>query len=192
MDAFRNMLKSIAPLPDTEIERFLDMGIRQDLAAGEYFIRAGEVPRKIAFVQSGLFRYVYINADGKEFTKSLFTEHSVLSSYSSMVQRIPSYFYIEAMEASEILSFDFERWQGLQNNHPAWTQFLLALVQKGFMVKEKRERELLLLDAEQRYRIFLDEFPGMDKRIKQSIIASYLGISPESLSRIRKHMDGIG
>ncbi|MDW3645458.1 MAG: Crp/Fnr family transcriptional regulator [Bacteroidia bacterium] len=191
MDAFSQILRSAAPLPDQEIEKFLDMRVRQELAVGEYFIRAGEIPRKIAFIQSGLFRYVYINAEGKEFTKSLFTEHSILSSYSSMIQKIPSYFYIEALESSEILSFDFEGWQGLQKGHPAWTQFLLALVQKGFMVKEKRERELLLLDAEQRYRIFLQEFPDMDKRIKQSIIASYLGISPESLSRIRKNMNGI-
>lgn len=54
------------------------------------------------------------------------------------------------------------------------------------MIKEKRERDLLLLDAETRYKNFLTEFPGMDQRIKQGIIASYLGIKPETLSRIRR------
>jgi CRP-like cAMP-binding protein len=54
------------------------------------------------------------------------------------------------------------------------------------MIKEKRERDLLLLDAEKRYKNFLNEFPGMDQRIKQGIIASYLGIKPETLSRIRR------
>ena len=188
MHAFFHLLKSVAPLPDSEIESFLNLGTKKSLEAAEYFIRAGEIPKKIAWVEKGLFRYVYINEEGKEFTKSLFLEHTILSSYSSMILNIPSYFYIEALEASEILTFEFEQWRQLQKGNPVWTEFLLALVQKGFITKEKRERELLLLDAEQRYRIFLQEFPGLDKRIKQSIIASYLGISPESLSRIRKNM----
>lgn len=181
-------LTSIAPLPDAEIEKFVALLQEENLRVGEYFIRAGEVPTKIAFVISGLFRYVYINEEGKEFTKSLIAEQNILSSYSSMIQHVASHFYVEAMEDSKVLSFNFEKWQDLQKNHPAWNIFLLRLVEKGFMVKEKRERELLLLDAESRYRIFLEEFPGLDKRIKQSIIASYLGISPESLSRVRKNM----
>lgn len=188
MQAFFTLLKSATSLVDAEIEDFLNSGSRKSLEAAEYFIRAGEIPKKFAWVEKGLFRYVYINEEGKEFTKSLFQEHSILSSYSSMILQIPSYFYIEALEISEIVTFEFEQWRVLQKENPAWTEFLLALVQKGFITKEKRERELLLLDAEQRYRIFLQEFPGLDKRIKQSIIASYLGISPESLSRIRKNM----
>jgi len=184
----QDFLKSIVPLPEKEIERFVELLQEENLVAGEYFIRAGEVPTKIAFVVSGLFRYVYINEEGKEFTKSLIAEQNILSSYSSMVQKIPSHFYVEALEDGKILSFNFQKWQELQAKHPAWNIFLLRMVEKGFMVKEKRERELLLLDAESRYRIFLQEFPGLDKRIKQAIIASYLGISPESLSRVRKNM----
>jgi CRP-like cAMP-binding protein len=67
-----------------------------------------------------------------------------------------------------------------------WIKFLLKFIEKGFMIKEKRERDLLLLDAETRYKNFLSEYPGMDQRIKQGIIASYLGIKPETLSRIRR------
>jgi CRP-like cAMP-binding protein len=66
-----------------------------------------------------------------------------------------------------------------------WTRFLLKFVEKGFIIKEKRERDLLLLDAETRYNNFLKEFPGISQRITQNIIASYLGIKPETLSRIR-------
>ena len=65
------------------------------------------------------------------------------------------------------------------------------MIEKGFTTKEKRERELLLLDAESRYRIFLEEFPNLEKRVKQHMIASYLGITPERLSRIRKNMNAL-
>jgi CRP-like cAMP-binding protein len=63
---------------------------------------------------------------------------------------------------------------------------LLNILEKGFCIKEKRERELLLLDAEKRYNLFITEFPNLENRVSQQIVASYLGIQPESLSRLRR------
>jgi CRP-like cAMP-binding protein len=103
-----------------------------------------------------------------------------------MITQTPSYFFVEALEKSEVFEIPYRSWLRLLESDPFWTGFLLRFVEKGFIIKEKRERDLLLLDAETRYRNFLEEFPGMEKRIKQTIIASYLGIQPESLSRIRK------
>jgi CRP-like cAMP-binding protein len=67
-----------------------------------------------------------------------------------------------------------------------WVKFLLKFIERGYIVKEKREPDLLLLDAETRYKNFLIEFSRMDQRLKQGIIPSYLGIKPETLSRIRR------
>ena len=89
---------------------------------------------------------------------------------------------MEALEDAEVFSISFEKWQKLLKGHSFWVQFLLGFVERGFMIKEKREREMLLLDAQSRYINFLED----DERIPQTIIASYLGIQPESLSRIRK------
>jgi len=173
-------------LPNERIDELLSIGRIESIKASDYFIRAGEVPHKIAFVGSGLFRYVYTNIRGDEFTKGIIAENFFLSSYSAMIMGKPSYFSIEALENSQLLEINWSDFNQLKDNDIFWLKFLLKFVEKGYIIKEKRERELLLLDAETRYKNFLIEFPGMDQRIKQGIIASYLGIQPETLSRIRK------
>jgi CRP-like cAMP-binding protein len=173
-------------LPDNRIDEFLSIGRIKSINASDCFIKAGEVPYKIAFVGSGLFRYVYLNDKGDEFTKGIIRENFFLSSYSAMIMGKPSFFTIEALEDSQVLEIIWKDFTQLIDNDIFWVKFLLKFVEKGYMIKEKRERDLLLLDAETRYKNFLTEFPGMDQRIKQGIIASYLGIKPETLSRIRK------
>jgi len=173
-------------LPANRIDELLAIGRIKPIKASDYFIRAGEVPHKIAFVGSGLFRYVYTNSGGDEFTKGIIAQNFFLSSYSAMIMGRPSYFSIEALENSQLLEIIWSDFEHLKENDIFWLKFQLKFVEKGYIIKEKRERELLLLDAETRYKNFLIEFPGMDQRIKQGIIASYLGIQPETLSRIRK------
>jgi CRP-like cAMP-binding protein len=180
----KEQLKKI--LPENRIDEFLSIGKIKSIQSLDYFIRAGEVPDKIAFISTGLFRYIYINDKGDEFTKGIIVENFFLSSYSAMILSKPSYFSIEALEDSRVLEIFWKDFTPFIDSDIFWVKFLLKFVEKGYMVKEKRERDLLLLDAETRYKIFLKEFPGMDQRIKQGIIASYLGIKPETLSRIRR------
>lgn len=156
------------------------------MPAHAFFVRAYEIPLKIAYVFSGMFRYVYMNDKGDEFTKSIITENNFISAYSAMVTNTPSYYSIEALEDAQILEIKWNDFTLLMEKDPFWIKFLFKLIEKGYMVKEKRERDLLLLDATSRYKQFLTEFPGISQRIKQEIIASYLGIKPETLSRIRK------
>ena len=177
-------LKNI--LPSDRIDDLLSIGKERSFAASDYFIRAGETPSKIAFVSNGLFRYVYTNDKGDEFTKGIIIENFFLSSYSAMIMVKPSYFSIEALENSHVLEINWSDFNLLKERDTFWLKFLIKFIEKGFIIKEKRERDLLLLDAETRYKNFLAEFPGMDQRIKQGIIASYLGIQPETLSRIRR------
>lgn len=180
----KEQLKNI--LPSERIDELLAIGRIKSVKASDCFINTGEVPLKVAFLGSGLFRYVYTNNRGDEFTKGIITENFFLSSYSAMIMGKPSYFSIEALENSELLEISWSDFILLKDNDIFWLKFLLKFIEKGYIIKEKRERDLLLLDAETRYKDFLVEFPGMDQRIKQGIIASYLGIQPETLSRIRK------
>jgi CRP-like cAMP-binding protein len=173
-------------LPDVRVDELLSITKEKSIATADLFIRAGETPLKIAYVSNGLFRYVYVNDKGDEFTKAIITENNFISSYSAMVLNKPSYFSIEALENSQILEISWTDFNQLQENNIFWVKFLLKFIEKGFIIKEKRERDLLLLDAETRYKNFITEFPGMDQRIRQGIIASYLGIQPETLSRIRR------
>ncbi|MEN2415292.1 Crp/Fnr family transcriptional regulator [Flavobacterium mesophilum] len=181
----KSFLKHLG-LPEKELLEFLNISKHNKIAKTNYFICEGQVPRKIAFVVKGLFRYVYTHENGNEFTKNIIAEGNFISSYSAMIYNTTSYFSIEALEDSEVLEIDYTNWIELKENNPFWNVFLVQILEKAFCIKEKRERELLLLDAEKRYEIFTSEFPNIENRISQQIIASYLGIQPESLSRLKR------
>lgn len=181
-------VKAMSNVPQDQIGNLIKIARVQDFKANECFIKAGEIPNKFAFNRRGLFRYYYLDDQGNEYTKGFFPENTIISSYSAMLQQRGSYFTIEALENSSVLVIDYRDWKRLLEEYPCWNSFLISLLEKGYITKESRERELLLYDAETRYRIFLETYPQLDKRIKQHYIASFLGITPVSLSRIRKKM----
>ncbi|TPN84402.1 Crp/Fnr family transcriptional regulator [Aquimarina algicola] len=183
-----NSIRQLTGLTESEIMEFISISKARDFQAKSYFIREGQIPNELGFVLTGLFRYVYISDEGKELTKVFMPEQSFISSYSSMISKKPSHFFIEAIEDSKVLTISYDCWEKLRKQNPKWNLLLVKLLEKGYSVKEKREREFLLLDAESRYRIFLNEFPKLESRVKQHMVASYLGITPIALSRIRKKM----
>ncbi|GGE94974.1 Crp/Fnr family transcriptional regulator [Flavobacterium limi] len=173
-------------LPERELQELAAISEYKIIQKGNYFIREGQIPRKMAFVIKGLFRYVYTHENGNEFTKNIIAEKNFISSYSAMIYNTPSYFSVEALEDTEILEIDYLDWLDIKGKNPFWNAFLVKVLEKAFYIKEKRERELLLLDAEKRYEIFITEFPNIENRVSQQIIASYLGIQPESFSRLKR------
>ena len=181
-------LSTIAEIPLEEQEKLCNIAVTEEIKKGDRFIHEGDVPKKFAFVGHGLFRYYYVNEKGNEFTKGFFPELNFVASYTAMIKARPSYYTVQALEDSSILVVDYKHWQNLYSNNSCWKNLLFALVEKGYMKKEARERELLILNAEERYRIFLCEYPNLEKRIKQHMIASYLGITAVALSRIRRNM----
>jgi CRP-like cAMP-binding protein len=184
-----NTIRAITHLPAEEEAKLVAIVRRQVLLKNDRFLEAGTVPRKFAFVNRGMFRYFYANDKGSEFTKGFFSENAFIISYTAMTGGYGSYYAIEAVEDAEILVIDYAEWKALYNNHPCWSRLLIAMLEKGFAKKESRERELLLHSAEERYRSFLMEYPQLEDRIKQHMVASYLGITPVALSRIRKSMN---
>lgn len=181
-------IRAIANIPEEQEQQLLRICKLQTLNKGSFFIREGQVPRKFAFVNQGLFRYFYVDDKGNEFTKGFFPEGLFLSSYSAMIQEAPSHFTVEALEDAEILVIDYDAWKDLRAQHQCWSEFLLSMMEKAFIKKETREREFLIYDAEKRYLLFLERYPGLDQRIKQHLIASYMGITSVALSRIRRRM----
>lgn len=179
---------ALTSVPDEEVQKLNDIAVELFIARGDAFIREGTVPQRFAFVGSGLFRYYYVNSRGGEFTKGFFSEGTCIVSYTAMIERRASYYTIEALEDSTVFALDYGAWQQLYRSHPCWSALLIALLTKGYTKKETREREFLLHTAEKRYRSFLAEYPSLEQRIPQRLVASYLGITPVALSRIRRRM----
>jgi CRP-like cAMP-binding protein len=188
IEIFIKALNALSRVPNNQVENIVAIAKLQTLKKGASFIKQGEIPRKFAFTIRGLFRYYYMNEKGNEYTRGFFPENTFVSSYSAMSNGRESYFTIEALEDSSFFMINYSDWKELLKQDTCWNYLSMALLEKWFNVKESREREFLLHDAETRYHTFLEVFPGLDKRIKQRYIASYLGITPGALNRIRKEM----
>jgi len=115
-------------------------------------------------------------------------ENTCAISYAAFVQREESKLYIQALEDTELLVIDYKIYRKLLDSHVCWQEAAKKLAELIFILKEKREAGLLLHDARERYLQFLGDYPNLENRISQYHIASYLGIAPESLSRIRANL----
>ena len=152
----------------------------------EIFIKAGEIPVELAFCIKGLFRYYYIDYNGNEYTKHFCPEGNIIISYSAMIKRKASKFNIEALEDSEIAVLSYDTFLKCEKNYPDLKELEFNLMQKIYCMKEYRESELLTKESKERYEDFITDYPYLPKRIKQHQIASYIGVSPVTLSRLKK------
>jgi CRP-like cAMP-binding protein len=189
---YENLLRfvnSLVDIPKEQQKKLTDIFVPQIIPRNRFLVKAGEIPDKIGFNVSGLFRYYYIDEKGNEYTKHFCPENNFIISYRAMLLKCESAFYIEALEDSNILTAEYSLWQQLLDEHSCWQILTKKMLEKVYMLKENREKELLLDSAKDRYLAFCKEFPGLEQRIKQYQIASYLGINPVSLSRIRAQIN---
>ncbi len=178
-------LRSMTDIPDTEMDKALALFHLSKFRKNHFFIRAGEIPDRLGFLTSGLLRLYYISDSGAEFTKSFCVEGDLVAAYSALLQGEPSKLFIQALEDSCLLVSDYLSYQGMAAQHPCWQIINRNIAERLFIKKEKRESSLLLENAQTRYIKFLEEYPGLENRLKQHVVASYLGVTPVSLSRIR-------
>jgi CRP-like cAMP-binding protein len=187
MDQFYYSLKDIVrktSVPDEEWNLFAERSKIKQVKKRTRLIEAGDLVNHSYFCSAGLFRLFYPLDDGKEYNVAFSLENDFVTSYGAMTKREPSSFTIEAMEDSVVIVISYDELQELMDKSHSWERFIRISVERLYIRKEERERELLYLSAKQRYQAFLTKYPGLEKRIPQYQIASYLGISPVSLSRL--------
>jgi CRP-like cAMP-binding protein len=185
MEILRNYLQQFSPLSDAAWDDFRRLFRPQVLKKNDYFARRGRPESNIGFLMEGTIRAFYTTSAGAEYNKTLFVPYCLVGAYSALITGAENLIDQQALEDCRLLVADYRRISGLLDVHPELERFARKLAESYFVAKEKREIELVLLDADERYRIFRQEFPGLENRIPQYHIASYLGITPTQLSRIR-------
>ncbi len=155
------------------------------LAKGAYFVRVGDRPEYVGFNLNGILRYYYLDENGRDTSKGFSIPGRFVISFSSMAEKRESYFSIEALSSVDLLIFKYADWLFLADRDMRWYKFFFKLLESAYVTKELREKSLLQDDAATRYMNFSKEYPGLESKIRQHYIASFLGISPEALSRLR-------
>ena len=178
--------RKAAPLSDEAIDRAWATVSARELVKGEHFLRAGDPATEVAVVASGLLREYFDLNGGSEGTKAFIVEGEFTGSLADLISGRPSRASIVAEEPSRVLVSSFAAYRELPDASREWEGFALRSAHALLLRKAEREYELLGLTAEERYATFADRFPGLEARIAAKHVASYLGITPVHLSRLRR------
>ena len=185
LEKLRAFFERQFPVTDEQFEFIKTQFIPKKVKKGEFLLREGDMTRYSIFVASGCLRTYTIDDTGKEHILQ-FSPENWWTGDMSFTSNVPSRFFIEALEDSEVLLTEPSSIQELNQYIPQSAVHYQAALQKSIEAKNQRIVASLSETAEERYNDFLKKYPSLVQRVPQHMIASYLGISPETLSRIRK------
>ena len=169
-----------------EFDSIRELFIPRSMNKGELLLREGEQAKYGAFVCKGCLRSYVVDNKGKEHVVQFAPENWWISDMESMLQKKPSVYFIDAIEPTEVLLAEMSSFQKMLDRLPGFAEIFRIGQQKHTAAKDKRIVASLTADAETRYQEFLDKYSTIAQRVPLHMIASYLGISPETLSRVRK------
>jgi CRP-like cAMP-binding protein len=182
----RDYLRRRAPISDAEFAAMEPAFTPCTLEAGDVLQRAGDPARWGAFVARGCLRSYVIDADGDEHVVQFAPEEWWLADIASLTSGAPSAYFIDAIEASEVLLIAPRDHQRLIEQIPGYGAAFRGGLQASAVAKDRRIVDTLTRTAEERYEEFRRMYPSIVRRVPQKMLASYLGMTPETLSRIRR------
>lgn len=180
-----NVSKLIELLPDEEAY-FISLLQLKTIKRKDFLLQTGDVCHYETFVCKGCLRSYYIDNNGVEHNTLFAVEGWWTGDLYSLITNNPSRYFIEALEDTEVLQISKSNLDLLYQNVPKFERFFRLLLQNAYVAQEQRIVQNLSSTAEERYASFLKRYPQLGQRITQKHIASYLGITPEFLSMLRR------
>ena len=179
-------LQSGHDFPEAEFPKLLSFFREKSFKKNEMLFSAGEVVKETHFIMSGLVKQFYVSAEGGERTIYFAEEGKFCGELNSFLFETPTRLSMQALEETETICLDREKWELAMTTIPAFTMWHIKNHQR-LMVKLKEDVGAAVHETpDEKYRRLVKENPGLLQRLPQYQVASYLGITPETLSRIRK------
>ncbi|WP_224997936.1 Crp/Fnr family transcriptional regulator [Cesiribacter sp. SM1] len=188
MKEFIKYVLQFGNLNQQQIDLIKSKAFELELHKDDYFSEAGKVSRQIGFIVEGVTRVCYYNNKGDEITKYFIDENNLVVDIESFDNEICSSAYVQALTDCKFICFNKKDWQELLNTIIGWDTIVHKIISKALIQKIERRSPLVTVDATERYLKFLEIYPNIANRVPLSYIASYLGITHSSLSRIRKNI----
>lgn len=184
----KRYLDSLNPISADSWNKLSNIFSEKTISKGDFFIEEGQTAKQIAFLHDGVIRAFFRNSNGFEYNKHFFVSPCFIGGYASLITATKNQINQQALSNCRILVANFSDFTALYDIHPDIERAARKLAELFFVDKEQREIEIVLLDADKRYLLFQKQFPFLEQQIAQYHIASYLGITPTQLSRIRRKL----
>jgi CRP-like cAMP-binding protein len=159
------------------------------LSQHEHWIKAGDVCMELCYILEGLIRVYYIDESGNEVNQHFYQAGEVIAPINAIISKEPCQYFIQALEPTRLMLADYNELYAQGYNNPEWLRLEVKMLQRVFVKSARHEARLLLGNADQRYLWFKKAYPELLERLAQYHIASFLGITPVSLSRLRKKLE---
>ena len=185
MEKIKIAVSRLSVLDDEEWERFAALFEIRHLEKGEFLIRGGQVEDHIYFLAAGSTRSYFLQ-DGKEITVDFHFEGEFVTAYFSLITREPTATWIALLQDSEVIAISYSALQALYRVSASGERVGRLMAEYQYVRRFRKEMEMLAFSAEERYRRLLERSPEIVQQVSVKHLSSYLGIQPESLSRIRK------
>jgi len=185
----RNNLKSLIKLFASFNEEDLDKVIKcfkpMVIKKNSFLLKEGDISTEFYFINKGCIRTYFITKQGQEKTRYLMIEPSIGTALTSFISQKPSFEFIDALEDTELLVISRTDFYSLTNEIPEWKNFYLKIMEMAYSFQNSKIESLVTLSAKQRYEQLLKVQPKLIQRLTNKVIASYLDITQETLSRLK-------
>jgi len=191
MSDFKQILNNIKRYIDLESEdekQFTSILVEREIKKKEYIVKPGDNFIPISFVKKGVFRSFTIDKKGVEHTVRLAIDDWFITDVTSYMNQTPAKLFIQALEDSEIYQMEHSDVEELCSKNQKIQYFFRKITEKAFAFSQKRILSNLNKTAKERYLEFQKRYPEISKKIPQYVLASYLRMTPEFLSKIRKEI----
>lgn len=185
LEIFKAYINSKTSITDDEFETIKSLCILKKLRKRQYLLQEGDVWRYNAFICEGCVRAYRIDDKGVEHIIQFAIENHWTGDRESLISGTPSRLNIDAIEDTTVLLITKENFDAIRKAVPAFNDMVETILHKSFVASQNRIHAAISLTAEEKYQHFITNSPGVATRVPQHMIASYLGISAETLSRIR-------
>lgn len=186
--SFVRHVRSRIEISDEDFEFIFSKSKTSSFKKGDTLVAQGEVDTNNYFVLSGALKSYHTDYDGNEHIVAFAIEDWWTGDLASFMSQSPSDYTVECLEATEVLMFSSAHMNELMNKCPQFERFYRLLIQSAYVHAQKRIINNFSLPAKERYKIFIKKYPQFLQRIPQYLIASYLGISKEFLSKVKKEI----
>jgi CRP-like cAMP-binding protein len=189
LEIVRNHLNQISEITDSDWEFFSSKLKRRDIPRKTIFLKLGDVENHISFIISGIVRlYIPKSDPDKEITFGFSFKDQFISAYDSFLTRKSSLYELQTLTNATLLSISHEDLQAVYKTTKIGNLIGRLTAERLFLLKSKREQTLLHYTAEERYLDLFKDRPEVIKEIPLKYISSYIGVTPQALSRIRKRI----